>query len=74
MRLCTPRASGWIGILGQCDQGEAAASSAEGGQPGQIVLFPLTPEQMASSHSAFVMTHPGNPPRFSLAQDNVNVS
>jgi hypothetical protein len=39
MRLCTPRASGWIGILGQCDQGREATSSAEGGQPGQIVIL-----------------------------------
>ena len=39
MRLCTPRASGWIGILGQCDQGEDASSSAAEGQPGQIVIL-----------------------------------
>ena len=39
MRLCTPRASGWIGILGQCDQGEEAASSPAEGHPGQIVIL-----------------------------------
>ncbi len=39
MRLCTPRASGWIGILGQCDQAEETSSSAEGAQPGQIVIL-----------------------------------
>ena len=39
MRLCTPRASAWIGILGQCDQGEDASSSAAEGQPGQIVIL-----------------------------------
>lgn len=39
MRLCTPRASGWIEILGQCDQGREAASSAAGAHPGQIVIL-----------------------------------